>query len=429
MKITKITSNHLFELRKKRVAAYARVSTGKMAQLESIEAQIDYFKKQILNNPSWEFMGVFADEDRSGTKANRPEFQDLIKRCKAGEIDLVLTKSISRFARNTLDLLKIVRELREKKIAVYFERERINTLSADGELLLTLLASFAQEESRSASLNKRWSVQKQFKQGEVVGVSHLYGYNVVNGDLVINPTEASVVRRIYQEYLSGRSSREIVEGLNTEGIERKKGGKWKPHDISMLFLNEKHCGNSILQKTFKDDQVSPKLHRNRGQKPKFLAEGTHEAIIDLETYEAVRDEVKRRTSRKNLLNPPKYPFTKKMYCSACGATFNRKKTKTDTFWRCARNLGMREGKCSMQGIPENKIEGMVAEALGLENFDSEQFLEEVKEIEVCTGHKVVLHMMDGTVKHCTWQERSRSESWTPEMRAEVGRKNRERAKR
>lgn len=428
MNIKVIRALNSYELKRKRVAAYARVSTGKASQLDSIAAQIDYFKRMITKRKSWEFAGVFADEDATGTKANRQEFQRMLQKARDGELDMIITKSISRFARNTVDLLNVVRELRSLGVAVYFERENINSLESSGELLLTVLASYAQEESRSMSLNKRWSVKKQFERGEVVGVSHLYGYDLVDGDLVINQKEAKVVRRIYRDYLSGKQSKEIADELNDVGIPRKNGGKWKPHDISMLFLNEKHCGNSILQKTYKDDSVSPKLHRNRGQKPKYLAEGTHEAIIDVETYRIVRSEVKRRTSRENSLDPPKYPFREMVFCSACGAPFNRKKSKTETFWRCARNLGLRDGTCHMQGIPERKLEEIVADVLGLEEFDPEQFIQKIERIEVFSGQKIELHLRDGSRHVATWKERSRSESWTREMRAEVGRKNRERAK-
>ena len=414
------------EIKRKRVAAYARVSTGNVSQYDSLVAQIDYFKKKILKRKSWEFAGVFADEAISGTRSNRPEFQKMLRKARDGELDIILTKSISRFARNTVDLLNIVRELCSLGVAVYFERENINSLDKSGELLLTVLASYAQEESLSMSINKRWSVKRQFERGEVVGVSHLYGYDLVDGDLVINQKEAEVVRRIYRDYLNGKSSKEITDELNAEGIRRKRGGKWKPHDISMLFLNEKHLGTSILQKTYKDEQIPPKLHRNRGQKPKYLAEGTHEAIVDEQTYKQVRAEVEKRTSRVNKVNPPKYPFRKKIVCAACGAWFNRKKTKTETFWRCARNLGMREGKCDMQGVPERKLEGMATDVLGLEKFSAEVFKEEVEKIEVLRNQKVVFHLKDGTSTKARWKERSRSESWTPEMRAEARRRSLER---
>lgn len=248
MNIRAIESTIVPDFTRQKVAAYARVSTGKDEQLESVAAQIDYFKRLIQSQPLWEFAGVFADEDISGTKAERPEFRRLLELCRQGKIDRILTKSISRFARNTVDLLTIVWELRARQIAVCFEREKIDTLSSDGELLLTLLASFAQEESRSISLNKRWSVQKQFEQGEIVGVAHLYGYDIVKGELVINSHEAEIVRMIVKDYLEGSRSKTIADKLNLMGEKRKGGGFWKPHDISLLFKNEKLTGNAILQK-------------------------------------------------------------------------------------------------------------------------------------------------------------------------------------
>lgn len=426
MVIQKIPTRKQSKVEHLRVAAYARVSTGKDAQLQSVAAQVDYFKKKILSNPLWEFVGVFADDDQSGTKANRPEFQAMLERCEAGEIDLILTKSISRFARNTVDLLNVVRKLKEKKIAVYFEREHIHTTTAEGELLLTLLASFAQEESRSMSQNKRWSVQQQFQRGEVVGVSHLYGYRIKDGELQVEPHEANVVRMIYRDYLSGMSSKEIAAKLNQMGERRTRGGAWKPNDISKLFMNEKHTGNAYLQKTYKDDQVSPKLHRNHGQKPKYLAEGTHEPIIDEDTYRAVRAEVERRTSPKRSKQANVYSFSRRICCAACGANFSRKKTRTEIFWRCGRNLGNVEGKCQMKGVPERVLESLTAEVLGADAFDPLLFHEKIAYIEVAENNLVIFQLRNGTTIPKAWKARSRAESWTPEMRERARQKNEER---
>jgi len=426
--VQEVNKQKRISLQKLKVAAYARVSTGKDAMLHSLSAQVSHYSKLIQNRMDWEYVGVYSDEGISGTSESRAGFQNLLKDARDGKIDLVLTKSISRFARNTVILLEVIRELKQLGVAVYFEREKINSLSGDGELLLTLLASFAQEESLSARLNKKWSIQKQFERGELVGLSHLYGYEIKNGELIINSQEAEVLRMIYAEYLSGSSAKEIATKLNQLGIKRKRGGQWKPHDISMLFLNEKHTGDSLLQKTYKDEAVCSRLRRNRGEKNQYFVEGTHEAIIDHETYEAVRAEVKRR--RPHQTTPPyvKYPFRKKIRCGQCGAPFNRKKTKTETFWRCAANLGMRDHRCDMKGVPERVLEGLVAEALNMEQFDASAFSEQIKEIIVPEANRVTIVFRNGKEKHFTWQDRSRSESWTPEMRARVSQQNYNRRK-
>lgn len=425
-KVEKLPLKKNAETTKTKVAAYARVSTGKDAMLHSLSAQVSYYSKLIQQRADWEYVGVYADEGISGTRETRENFQRMLDDARLGKIDVILTKSISRFARNTLLLLETVRELKDLGIAVYFEREKINSLTADGELMLSLLASFAQEESLSARENSRWSIKKRFEKGEIVGMAHLYGYDFIDGKLVINDEEAEVVRMIYRDYISGMQSGEITEKLNALGIPKKLGGKWKPGDIARFF-NEKHTGGALLQKTYKDDAVCSKTHINRGERDFYLAENTHEGIIDKETYRAAKEEVKRRTSNKY---PPKtiqkYPFRKMIRCGDCGANFNRKKTRTEVFWRCAANLRCKDYKCFMKGVPERILEELAAKALHLAKFDGDIFREKVKEIIIPEANKVRIVLKNGKEKEYSWQDRSRSESWTAEMRAEVSRKNKER---
>jgi site-specific DNA recombinase len=427
-KVEELPLKRSAEMTRTKVAAYARVSTGKDAMLHSLSAQVSYYSRLIQKRADWEYVGVYADEGISGTKENRENFQRMLKDARLGKIDLILTKSISRFARNTLLLLETVRELKDLGIAVYFEREKINSLTSDGELMLSLLASFAQEECLSARENSLWSIKKRFEKGEIVGITHLYGYDYIDGKLVINEEEAKIVRMIYRDYLSGMQSGEIASKLNALGIPKKLGGKWKPNDIARFF-NEKHTGSALLQKTFKDDDVCAKTHINRGEKDFYLAEDTHEGIIDKETYKAVREEVKRRTSNKNPPKSiPKYPFRGMIRCGYCGANFQRKKTKTEVFWRCAANLGQKDYKCSMKGVPERILEELTIKALHLTEFDSDIFREKVKEIIIPEANKVRMILTNGKENEYSWQDRSRSESWTAEMRAEAARKNLERYK-
>jgi site-specific DNA recombinase len=219
-KVEKLTVKKNAETRKIKVAAYARVSTGKDAMLHSLSAQVSYYSRLIQEKPNWEYVGVYADEGISGTNETRQNFQRMLDDARLGKIDFILTKSISRFARNTVLLLETIRELKELGIAVYFEREKINSLTADGELMLSLLASFAQEESLSARENSRWSIKKRFEKGEIVGMAHLYGYDLVDGKLVINDKEAEVVRMIYRDYISGMQSGEIIKKLNALAFQR-----------------------------------------------------------------------------------------------------------------------------------------------------------------------------------------------------------------
>lgn len=426
-KVTVIPSTSYKNIEKQNVAAYARVSTAKDTQLQSLGAQISYYKDKIKSNPAWNFAGVFVDEGMTGTKMNRPGMLNLLNKCREHKIDLILTKSISRFARNTIDLLNTIRELKNLDVAVFFERENINTLHAEGEFMLTLLASFAEEESRSMSMNKNWANKKQFEEGVLVGLTHLYGYDIINNQPVINEKEAEIVRMIYNDYLSGMQSKDIAHKLNQMGVLRKRGGRWKPSDISQLLNNEKHTGNALLNKRYVIDPITKETTYNKGEKAFYLVENSHEAIVSKELFDAVQEEMKRRTSHKKTTKKHNKPFTTLMKCGACGANFNRKKTPVRVFWRCARNLGMRDGHCSMKGIPEETLEDLCVEVLQLTQFDPDEAKEQIQEIVIPGANEVLFRLKDGTTVLKTWQDRSRSESWTPEMRAEVGRRNRERS--
>ena len=236
----------------KRTAAYARVSSGKDAMLHSLSAQVSYYNQLIQSNPEWLFCGVYADEALTGTKENRAEFQKLLNRCRRGEIDLILTKSISRFARNTVTLLETVRELKTLGVDVYFEEQRIHSMSSDGELMLSILASYAQEESYSASENKKWQMRKDFEQGKV-GSMRMLGYRrTKSGKLEIVPEEAEIVRMIFLYYLSGMGKLAIAKKLNEQQICTVRGCAWTTEDVRRTLRNEKYTGNLLLQKSFRE---------------------------------------------------------------------------------------------------------------------------------------------------------------------------------
>ncbi len=294
---------------RKRVAAYARVSSGKDAMLHSLSAQISYYNDLIGNRGDWELAGIYADEALTGTKEDRPEFQKMLTDCRNGKIDMVITKSLTRFARNTVTLLATVRELKLLEVDVYFEKENIHTLSSDGELMLTLLASFAQEESRSASENQKWRIQKMFEEGRP-NTARMLGYRLVDGTLQIVPEEAAIVKMIFSDYLSGMGRNVIVKKLNRMGVPTMYGGLWRESTLYCILTNEKYTGNMLLQKTYILDHISKKTIVNHGERDMYYVENSHEAIIDKETFDRVQQELSRRAS----LFPVKaevvtYPFT------------------------------------------------------------------------------------------------------------------------
>lgn len=278
---------------RKRVAAYARVSIETEALLHSFSTQVSYYNKLIRRTPGWQCAGIFADAGISGTRANRPEFQRLLAECEAGRIDIILTKSISRFARNTVDLLVTVRRLKELGIDVHFEKERINTLSSDGELLLTILASFAQAESYSTSENCKWGIRSRYAQGKP-RMQAMYGYRLVDGELVIEESEARVVRRVFQMCLEGSSCYAIAKQLTAEGLRPFRGVAFYGCTIACMLRQEKYTGSTLCQKYYVRDHITHKELRNNGEVPMYFIEGTHPAIISGETFRAVQRKLAQR---------------------------------------------------------------------------------------------------------------------------------------
>ena len=239
--VEKVSFSKIQIPKRKQVAVYARVSSGKEAMLHSLAAQVSHYKEVIADNPTWQFCGIYADEAISGTKNNRQQFEQMIADCKTGKIDLIITKSISRFARNTVTLLQIVRELKELKIDVYFEEQNLHTLSSDGELVLSFLAGFAQEEARSVSENMKWRVQRKFEKG-LPWDPTILGYRMINGEYQIHPEEAKTVQLIYGYYLSGMGTGEIAKKLNEQNIKSRFGKAWCDTSVRAVLKNQTYTG-------------------------------------------------------------------------------------------------------------------------------------------------------------------------------------------
>lgn len=423
--ITKLEPSNPRLPSKKRVAAYARVSSGKDAQLQSLSAQISYYSAYIQRHGDWEYCGVYADEALTGTKDDRPEFQRLLTDCRNGKVDMVVTKSISRFARNTVTMLETVRELKLLGVDVYFEKENIHSISGDGEVMLTILALYAQEESRSTSENIKWRVRKRFAKGELVSFNKMYGYDITKGTVTVNEGQAAVVRMIFEDYIGdgspagGMGVNRIAKKLNGQGIPACNGGRWNPSTLTQLIKNEKLTGNALLQKKFTADHLMKQQVRNVGQLPQYYAEGTHPAIIDMAIFEKAQAVMAERAEYVGAIGGTKkrtYPFTGKVLCESCGKNYKRKIANGRHFWQCSTFLQLGKNECHAKQIPEGTLNEITAEVLGISEFDESIFAERIAEIRIPEANRLVFVFGDGSTVEKVWHDRSRSESWTEEMR-------------
>ena len=312
--------------KKLRVAAYARVSTEQDEQESSYEAQIDFYTHYIQNNPEWLFVDVFADRGITGTSMKyRDEFNRMIELALNGGIDLILTKSVSRFARNTVDTLQTVRELKDAGVEVVFEKENLHTFDPKCEVMLTIMSSLAQEESRSISENVRWGQQKRMKDGKVqVAYSRFLGYTKgEDGNLKIVEEEARIVRDIYNRYLSGVSLGDIAASLSNRGIPTPSGKKkWSISTVRSILSNEKYKGEALLQKTYTVDYLSKKVRKNNGEMRQYLVEHSHEPIIEPEVFDQVQEMLAKNKKRRSR-SYTDYPFSGKIICGDCGSFYGR----------------------------------------------------------------------------------------------------------
>ena len=403
-----------------RVAAYARVSADKDAAFHSLEAQTEYYEAHIRDNPGWELVGVYSDNAISGTTLNRPEFQRMLEDCRAGKIDLVLTKSITRFARNTVDLLRTTRELKDLGIDCYFEKENMHSNSPDGEFLLTLLAMYAEEEARSTSENQKWRVKRKFEAGEP-WVGKMLGYRMGDGKLEVVPDEAEVVKRIYSDYLSGKSIHSIAKELTLSGLPAARSAVWNHSTVIKILKNEKYTGNMILQKTYCQDFRTKKQVKNRGERRKYEVYNSHKPIITIEDFNLVQEKLaKNREGQFSAPNNPEYIFTKLIRCGQCGGVYVRKANNSGKYkhyvWSCRRYDQQGKSVCPAQSIPEDILVEKTKEVLGIGEISNEILKGRLELIFVPGPHHLIYRLLDGTEILIEWQHRSRRDSWTPEMR-------------
>lgn len=399
-----------------RVAAYARVSSGKDAMLHSLSAQVSYYSSLIQKHKEWSYCGVYADEALTGTKDDRKEFQRLIAECKAGNIDRIITKSISRFARNTVTLLITVRTLKELGVGVYFEEQNIDTLSSDGELMMTILASYAQEESLSASENAKWRIRRGFENGELVNLRYLFGYRIVKGQVTVDPFAASVVREVFDRAIDGEPLAAIARDLNAREIRHVRGGQWSGTRVREMLANEKYTGNALLQKTFVNNHLEKRRVPNRGELPRYYAEGTHPAIIDADTFARAKERLLAMDrAAEGRTKPSNTTFTKMLRCGKCGAYYRRTSHAGKAFWNCHTYTKLGKAFCKTSLLPEETLWAATAEVLGTQSFDRDDLCRAVESITVLDG-LLTFHMVDGQKVEKPWAHRSRAKSWTPEMK-------------
>lgn len=362
-KITKIEKRQQNNrVKKMRVAAYARVSTESAEQLLSLEVQKEHYENYIKANPYWEYAGLYFDEGISGTKIEKREsLLKLLDDCEKGKIDRVITKSISRFARNTVDCLEMVRKLTGLGVAIYFEKENIDTEHMSSELMLSILSSIAESESRSISENSKWSLKRRFENGTYVISYPPYGYKNVDGKMVVVPSEAEIVKEIFRMAISGLGSYLIANELNKRGIATKKNSKWHSSTVQAILKNEKYTGDVIFQKTYTDENFN--RHQNRGEKVRYMMKNHHEPIISHEDFELVKTVVGQRRKEKNIDGSDnkyqnRYVFSGRIYCGECGSKFKRCSRYAQSgdyvAWTCAGHIEDKES-CRMKSIREEHI--------------------------------------------------------------------------
>lgn len=377
--------------KKEVVCGYARVSTDNEEQEDSFERQVEHFTKVINSRSDWVFGGVYADPGITGTRADkREQFQKMMNDCRAGKINRILVKSISRFARNTVDTLMYIRELKELGISVYFETQNIDTMTPGGEVLITILAAMAEQESRTMSTNIKWAYQKRFKEGAVlINFRNTLGYTKVGDDYVIVEEEAEIIKRIFREYIGGATYKQIADGLMADGIKTGMGkDTWSDSSVQGIIVNEKYTGNAILGKSFKPDVLSKTRLINKGQAPSYYVQNSHPAIISQDIFDmATAERERRRTLRSSTKTgdgkySSKYALSGLLICGDCGSKFRRFGRKLANgekviTWVCI-NHQNNINDCTMRPLKEVDIMDAYRQAVERLLGDVNEIIETVK---------------------------------------------------
>lgn len=376
------------QFRKRRVAGYARVSTDHDEQFSSYETQMNYYRTYITGHEDWILVDIYSDEGISGTETSkRGGFNRMVADALAGKIDLIITKSVSRFARNTVDSLVTIRKLKEKGVEVYFEKENIWTFDSKGEVLLTIMSSLAQEESRSISENVKWGIRKGFSQGKYsLPYSSFLGYDKgPDGTLIVNKNQAVVVKRIFGMYLSGMSGSKIAQALTEEGIPTAKGrSKWKVDSVYGILRNEKYKGDALLQKTYSKSFIGGKKVWNKGEVTQYYIEHDHEAIIDPVTFDEVQAEILRR-NKSTSSKKQDLVFAGRVRCGQCGSIFGPKVWHSNdkyrkVVWTCDDKYGKTHKLCTTGNINESVMKEVVVKALNILFEDKDEILSAYYEV-------------------------------------------------
>lgn len=419
--VTDITRVNLSLYETKRAVIYARVSSKKDAAEDSLETQEEKLKNCIEKMPNATFVKTYADNGISGTLEERPAFQEMIKACREGKIDLIVTKSITRFARNTSMTLSYLRELKSLGIDVYFHKENAHSINSDGEFIITLLAIFAEAEAESASENQLWRIKKNFELG-IPSPTRVYGYEMMDKEFVVVPEEAKIIKRIFNEYSAGKGCNVIAKELNQDKIPPLRGTIWHPATVNKMLHNEIYSGDLLLQKTYRENFRTKVGKINHGEKRKYYIPDDHEKIIDKELFNAVQKIAKNRYTA-NSSTPPatksKNLFTGLISCGECGNKLIHKSKHSIPYWSCKTYQFMGKNTCPTASIPESIIKEAIMNKLTTDNLTREDVVQNVKHITAYKDKVLVIDFNDGSSTSINWQPRSRKDSWTPAMKQQA----------
>lgn len=392
------------EQKKLRVAAYCRVSTKSKAQKESLRNQILYYTERILDNDNWEFAGVYYDFGKSGLrKKGRAGLERMLKQADKGKIDYILTKSVSRVSRDTLELLNIIRFLKERGISMYFENEKLDSLNPVAEAYITLSGAVAQEESRNISENMQWAVTRRFEQGIFTNYKAFMGYQCIEGELVIVPEQAEVVKMIFDFYLTGYTFAQIKAELEKRNIKTATGkSQWDTTTIQKMLKNEKYKGDSLFQKTFTEDYLNGIRKKNIGQRTRYYVKGSHPAIISPEIFDKVQEEMLNRarlirTANGNQISSgnrysSKYLLSNLLVCGYCGGGFRRRTERGKIVWRCGTR--MEKGKAECENSPtlnDQDVREMLGKVVCNGEYDENVVKDRVKRIDVYEKRLIICY--------------------------------------